>query len=103
MLEDIYDGKRWKDFQYLNRPPCLAARYVYAVMLNVDWFQPFKHTNSSVGAMYLTFMDLPYQERFKRENLILLGIIPGPGQPPRDINQYIRPFVKKCCSTMLAF
>ena len=40
-------------------------------------------------------MNLPYQERFKRENVILLGIIPGPGEPPRDINQYLRPFVKE--------
>lgn len=64
-------------------------------MLNVDWFQPYKLTQSSVGAIYLTVMNLPYQERFKRENVILLGIIPGAGEPPRDINQYLRPFVKE--------
>ena len=64
-------------------------------MLNVDWFQPYKHTQSSVGALYLAIMNLPYDQRFKRENVILLGIIPGPSEPPRDINQYLRPLVKE--------
>ena len=92
-LRDIYDGKIWKEFQHLNGQPALADSYVYAVMLNIDWFQPFKLTNASVGAMYLTVMNLPYNCRFKRENVILLGVIPGPTEPPRDINQYLEPFV----------
>ncbi len=87
-----YDGQLWKDFQHQNGQACLAAHYSYAV---VDWFQPYKLTQSSVGAIYLTVMNLPYQERFKRENVILLGIIPGPGEPRRNINQYLRPFVKE--------
>jgi hypothetical protein len=94
-LSDIYDGKIWKEFQYINGQPYLAAPYVYALMLNVDWFQPYKHTQASVGAMYLTIMNLPYAKRFKRENIILLGIIPGPSEPARDINQYLRPLVKE--------
>ena len=28
-------------------------------MLNLDWFQPFEHTNESIGAMYITVMNLP--------------------------------------------
>ena len=64
-------------------------------MLNIDWFQPYKLTDSSVGALYITIMNLPYKQRFKRENVILLGIIPGPCEPPRDINQYLRPLVKE--------
>ena len=50
-LEDIYDRQLWKDFQYQNGQPCLAAPYTFALMLNVDWFQPFKHSKSSVGAI----------------------------------------------------
>ncbi len=56
---------------------------------------PFKHSNSSVGAIYLAVMNLPYQVRFKRENIIVLGIIPGPREPKTDINQYLLPFVKE--------
>ena len=57
--------------------------------------KPYKHTQASVGAIYLTIMNLPYTYRYKRENIILLGIIPGPSEPPRDINQYLRPIVKE--------
>jgi len=45
--------------------------------------------------MYLTILNLPYYCRFKRENVILLGIIPGPSEPSRDINQYLEPFVSE--------
>lgn len=43
----------------------------------------------------MTVLNLPYHCWFKRENTILLGIIPGPSEPSRDINQYLNPFVKE--------
>ena len=95
VLRDIYDGKIWRDFQNLDEVPFLSSSYTYALMLNLDWFQPYKLTQSSVGALYLTIMNLPYDQRFKRENIILLGIIPGPGEPKREVNQYLRPLVKE--------
>ena len=50
----------------------------YGVMLNVDFFQPYKHTTDSYGAInfYLTLINLPRSERFKQENTMLVGIIP---------------------------
>ena len=62
-------------------------------MLNIDWFQPFKHRVYSVGVMYLVFMNLPRNIRFKRENIVLLGLIPGPSEPPLNINSYLTPLV----------
>ena len=62
-------------------------------MLNVDWMQPFKHTIYSVGVMYMTLMNLPRSERFKPENVILVGIIPGPSEPKLNINTYLSPLV----------
>ena len=94
-ISDIYDAQIWKDFQYIKGKSFLASPRVYAVMINIDWFQPYKHTQASVGAIYLIIMNLPYTHRYKRENIILLGIIPGPSEPPRDINQYLRPIVKE--------
>ena len=38
-------------------------------------------------------MNLPRHERFKRENVILAGIIPGPSEPPRNIHTYLSPLV----------
>ena len=49
-----------------------------ALMMNVDWFQPFKHSPYSVGVIYLALMNLPHGERYRRENIIVVGIIPGP-------------------------
>lgn len=63
VLHDIYDGNIWKDFQYINGSPALADQFVYAIMVNVDLFQPFKLTQTSVGAMYLTILNLPYHCR----------------------------------------
>ena len=47
-LRDIYDGKVWHDFHsFLSQP------FSYLLTLNVDWFQPFLHTQYSVGGIYL--------------------------------------------------
>ena len=35
----------------INGEPLLASRYVYTVMINIDWFQPFKLTQASIGAI----------------------------------------------------
>lgn len=40
----------------------LAVLRNYAFMLNVDWFQPFKHSLYSVGALYMVLMNLPQSE-----------------------------------------
>ena len=62
-------------------------------MLNIDWFQPYIHTASSVGVIYLAIMNLPRHLRYKRKNLILIGIIPGPSEPAHDINTILQPLV----------
>ena len=41
--------------------------------MNVDWFQPFVRTVYSTGAIYLTVQNLTGQERYKQENVILVG------------------------------
>ena len=38
-------------------------------------------------------MNLPREIRFKRENVIIVGLIPGPTEPPEVINSYLRPLV----------
>ncbi|XP_031548964.1 uncharacterized protein LOC116286545 [Actinia tenebrosa] len=64
-------------------------------MLNVDWFQPYKHTNYSCGVIYLVVMNLPREERFKTENVILVGIITGPNEPKGNINSFLQPLVSE--------
>ena len=59
---DIYDGQVWKDFQYVSGVPFLSAPNNLALMLNIDWFSPFKHSPYSVGAIYLVITNLPRSE-----------------------------------------
>ena len=37
-LAAIFDGRDWKEWQYVDGNPHLAAPRNYAFMLNVDWF-----------------------------------------------------------------
>ena len=80
-LEDVYDGQIWKEFMNPFGKRFLSTPYNYALALNIDWFKPYKHTESSVGVMYLTILNLPRSLRYKRENTLLIGIIPGPTEP----------------------
>ena len=75
-MTDVYDGKLWKEWKpFLDVPGNLL------LMLNVDWFKPFKHTVYSVGVIYLVIQNLPRAVRFKPENIIIVGTIPGPHEP----------------------
>ena len=72
-LCDVYDGKVCNDF--------VANGFFdegnnIALMMNCDWFQPHKLTQYSVGVFYFVIMNLPRNICFKRENLIIAGIIP---------------------------
>lgn len=88
---DVYDGKVWKSFMdsLLNQKRSLAF------MINADWFQPFKHCTDSLGAIYLVIMNLPRKERYKRENIILAGLIPSLKTEPSSLNSFLTPLVKE--------
>ncbi|CAB4046038.1 Hypothetical predicted protein, partial [Paramuricea clavata] len=63
-------------------------------MLNFDYFQPMKHRNDySVGVLYLVVLNLRRSERFKWENVIVVGIIPNMDQEPKSLNEFLRPLV----------
>ena len=61
--------------------------------LNIDWLQPYTHANSSVGVIYMTVLNLPRHLRYKRENVILIGIIPRLHEPKYTINSFLKPLV----------
>ena len=92
---DIYDARMWKELNYLDGMPYLASPYNYCLLLNVDWFNPFEETLYSAGAIYLVILNLPRSERYKVENMILVGMIPGPHEPKGDINSYLSPLIEE--------
>ena len=93
VINDVYDGQIWKEFCQRDGVPFLEKDDSFALILNVDWFQPFTHTQYSIGVIYLTVLNLPRYIRYKQENTILIGIIPGPREPKLTINTYLRPLV----------
>ena len=70
--------------------PFLSEPNSFAFVLNVDWFH---HTTLSIGVVYLTVLNLPRIVRYKRQNVILIGIIPGPHEPKENINSFLQPLV----------
>ena len=64
----------------------------------MDWFQPFENSDHSEGAIYLSILNLPLEERIKWENTIVVGIIPGPKEPSLDINSFLKPIVDELIS-----
>ena len=52
---------------------------------------PSLHRESSDSLI----LNLPREIRYKRENVILVGLIPSPKEPPLTITSYISPLVSE--------
>ena len=93
-MSDVYDGRVWSDFQSEKFFNFLQNKRCYGVMLNFDFFQPYKHTPESYGVFYMTLMNLPRDQRFKQENVLLVGIIPAFEHEP-NLNSFMKPIVRE--------
>ena len=56
--------------------------------------------NYSVGVIYAVIINLPRSIRYANENIIIIGIIPGPKEPKKHINSYLGPFVSELLELM---
>lgn len=74
---DIYDGRVWQQFKDPHGELYFVDKRNLAGMFNIDWFQPFEGSQHSLGAMYMVLLNLPREMRFKKENVLLVGLIPG--------------------------
>lgn len=89
---DIYQGNVWKE---LSSSGFLCNMNSLAVILNVDWFRPHKHSPGSVGVIYLVLLNLPRHERYKLENIVVVGVLPGPSEPKLTANTFLEPLVQE--------
>ena len=71
----------------------LTSPFCYLLTINVDWFEPFQLGVYSLGVIYLTVQNLPRNVRYKPENIILVGVMPGPKKASLNINPYLSPLV----------
>ena len=93
-MSDVIHGRVWRNFRGADGTRFMSHERNLALMMNLDWFQPFKHSPYSVGVIYLAIMNLPRAERFTRENIIVVGILPGPGEPS-SLNPFLIPVVSE--------
>lgn len=92
---DICDGNFYKSFKDSNNILYFSDKRNLGGIINIDWFNPFKNQEYSLGVIYMAFSNLPRQFRFKWENVIVLSVIPGPKEPKLNINSYLQPIVKE--------
>eukprot|EP00112_Aurelia_sp_Birch-Aquarium-sp1_P018382 Seg438.3 transcript_id=Seg438.3/GoldUCD/mRNA.D3Y31 product="hypothetical protein" protein_id=Seg438.3/GoldUCD/D3Y31 len=94
-FEDVWDGELWKKFQYdpTDGTDLLCKRENIALMLNVDWVKPFKRNQYKIGVIYLSILNLPRSERMLKKWTLVVGIIPGPGEPKTHINTFLAPLI----------
>ncbi|CAO3620403.1 unnamed protein product [Mucor hiemalis] len=62
---------------------------------NLNWFQQFKNSSYSCGAIYLTCLNIPRSIRNLRENMIFVGLMPGGNCEAslQQIDNYLKPLV----------
>jgi hypothetical protein len=105
-LTDIFQGSLVRDFEGPFRGPNGTMHYFDATenetrllfTISIDWMNPYgvkaAGVSASVGVIALCCVNLPIEIRYKPENLVLAGIIPGPKEPPLDtINYFLEPLI----------
>ena len=74
VMSDVYDGEMWKSFLFTaDQKELLSSKYTLGLLLNADWFQPYKHVTYSTGAMYISILNFPRQLRYCHGNTFVIG------------------------------
>jgi hypothetical protein len=96
-LFDIYDGRIWKGFTDDDDGLFFFYKGTHlGLIINMDWFQPFKGSLYSVGVIYAVICNLSCKERYKSHNILTLAVIPGPHEPKlHEINNYLYPIINQ--------
>jgi len=90
VIADVFDGRVWRDFQSYKNKPFLSKPNNLMFQLNNDGFEPWERRVYSVVAIYLTCLNLPRSERFKKENCILIALIPPHCKGTTSLDAYLR-------------
>ena len=72
--------------------PFLSRPYGFGLTLNADWFQPYEHVVYCVGVIYI-IANVEREHRCRRENVILVGVLPGGTEKDVSLNTYLEPLV----------
>jgi hypothetical protein len=98
VLADVFDGSVWKSSAELNGKPFLSVPGNLALQLTYDQFQPYKRSSYSCGVFLVSILNLPREERYKRENVIVVAIVPGASKreaKKQSLEPYLTPLVRE--------
>lgn len=101
-VNDVFDGKQYRalcdtpvrisgESQSYNH---FSSPHDIALALSTDGFTPFKRGKQTCWPIILYNLNLPPEERFKQDNIICVGVIPGP-KKPKDIDSFLWPLVEE--------
>ena len=71
VIQDIKDGRVWKEFQTAHS---FTGKHDIGLILSVDWSRPFKRGEYKLGAILLTVLNIPREQRSKKKWTLLAGI-----------------------------
>ncbi|PPQ97558.1 hypothetical protein CVT26_002343 [Gymnopilus dilepis] len=101
VMRDLRDGQYLRrEFKAPDGTPFYSntrdARYIFS--LCIDFFNPFMNKQAgkkvSIGIISVVCLSLPPSHRYRPENMFLVGVIPGPNEPPLTaINHYLTPII----------
>ena len=91
--KDIWDGNILQQFMVDpgDGRPLLKCKTNLALLLYLDFFNPFQQAVYSCGALYISVLNIPKSQRFKTKWTMLTGLIPGPSEPEGHVNSYLSP------------
>lgn len=99
-ISDIFDGERYKKLRKTNvviegqEQPYryFEEQHEIALGLSADGMCPFKKRKHTCWPLMIVNYNLPPDERTHIDNLICVGVIPGP-KCPADINSFLQPLI----------
>jgi hypothetical protein len=67
--DDIYDGELYQSFKRSFR----TSEFIYSFTINTDGISMSNKSNLSIWPVFLTINELPLEERFCIQNVIVAG------------------------------
>lgn len=107
-INDIFDCQQYRALQ--DTPVTIggkphpfrffASEGDIALGLLTDGFAPFKRSRQTCWPLLLINFNMPPEERFRKDNLICVGVIPEP-KKPHDPDLFMWPMIEELLSLMI--